>query len=667
MIAEFGQFALNLALAVALVQAIIPMIGAYRNDWQLMAIGYPAALSQFLLLVLAFGALTYGFVASDFSVATVVANSHSLKPMLYKVSGVWGNHEGSMLMWVVILALFGWAVAQFGDNLPPTLRARVVSVQGMIGVAFLAFIVFTSNPFARVDPAPFDGNGLNPLLQDPGLAFHPPLLYVGYVGFSMAFSFAVAALLEGRVDAAWGRWVRPWTLAAWTFLTGGIALGSWWAYYELGWGGWWFWDPVENASFMPWLAGTALLHSAIVVEKRDTLKVWTILLAILTFSLSLLGTFIVRSGVLTSVHAFATDPARGVFILAILAVAVGGSFALFALRAPGLKSGGLFRPVSREGGLILNNVLLALACGTVFLGTLYPFFLEALTDGRDKVSVGPPFFNATFVPIMIPLVLVMAAGPLLAWKRGNLPSVMRRLKWAGGVAIAVTVLTFLWHPDGPWLAPVAMGIAAWLGFGALTEWADRIKLFRAPLGDSWVRLKGLPRAASGMTLAHLGVAVAIAGMTGASAWQIERIQVVTPGQVVPVGSYGFVFDEVTEGTGPNYSYRRAHVTLTRGDKVIAELHPETRFFPVAAQSTTEAAIHTTGVSDLYAVVGEPDGSGGWTVRFYENPMVPWIWYGALIMAAGGFLSLSDRRHRVGAPQRSRRQRLSTQPEIAAAE
>ncbi len=667
MIAEFGQFALTLALVVSLVQAVVPMIGAYRNDGPLMATGYPAALSQLLLTGLAFGALTYGFIASDFSVATVAANSHSLKPMLYKVSGVWGNHEGSMLMWVVILALFGWAVAQFGTNLPPTLRARVISVQGMIGVAFLAFIVFTSNPFMRLDPAPFDGNGLNPLLQDPGLAFHPPLLYVGYVGFSMAFSFAVAALLEGRVDAAWGRWVRPWTLAAWTFLTGGIALGSWWAYYELGWGGWWFWDPVENASFMPWLAGTALLHSAIVVEKRDTLKAWTILLAILTFSLSLLGTFIVRSGVLTSVHAFATDPTRGVFILAILAVAVGGSLALFALRAPALQSGGLFRLISREGGLVFNNILLALACGTVFLGTLYPLFLEALSDGRDKVSVGPPYFNATFVPIMIPLVIVMAAGPLMAWKRGNLPNVMRRLVWAGLAAVAVMVWAFLLHPDGPWLAPVAMGIAAWLAVGTLTEWADRIKLFRAPLSDSWRRLKGLPRAASGMTLAHLGVAVAIAGMTGASAWQVERIQVARPGDVVPVGSYQFAFDEVTEGAGPNYNYRRAHVTLLRGDRVITELYPETRFFPVAGQSTTEAAIHTTGVADLYAVVGEADGNGGWTVRFYENPMVPWIWYGALIMSAGGFLSLSDRRHRVGAPQRAARKPVATSAEIVPAE
>ena len=447
MIAEVGQFALNLALIVAIVQAVLPMIGAQRGDGVMMSVGYPAALSQLLLVGLAFGALTYAFVVSDFSLAVVTANSHSLKPMLYKVTGVWANHEGSMLMWVLTLALFGWAVAQFGDNLPPTLRARVLSVQAMIGVAFLAFIIFTSNPFLRLDPAPIDGRGLNPLLQDPGLAFHPPLLYIGYVGFSVVFSFAVAALLEGRVDAAWGRWVRPWTLAAWTFLTAGIALGSWWAYYELGWGGWWFWDPVENSSFMPWLAGTALLHSAIVVEKRDSLKVWTVLLAIITFSLSLLGTFIVRSGVLTSVHAFATGPARGVFILGILGTAVGGSFLLFALRAPALKSGGRFRPVSREGGLVLNNVFLALACGTVFLGTLYPLLLETLSNGQDKVSVGPPYFNATFVPIMIPLLMVMAAGPLLAWKRGNLRNVMRRLIWAGGVVAVAAGRAGVWRAD----------------------------------------------------------------------------------------------------------------------------------------------------------------------------------------------------------------------------
>jgi len=514
MIAEIGQFVLVLALIMAAVQVVVPMVGAARTDAALMAFGNRMAVAQAALLVIAFAALTHGFVVSDFSLAVVYQNSHSLKPMLYKVSGVWGNHEGSMLMWVLILAIFGAAVALFGRNLPPTLKARVLSVQAMIGVAFLAFIVFTSNPFLRLDPAPLDGTGLNPLLQDPGLAFHPPLLYLGYVGFSMAFSFAVAALIEGRVDAAWGRWVRPWTLAAWIFLTAGIALGSWWAYYELGWGGWWFWDPVENASFMPWLLGTALLHSSIVVEKRDSLKNWTILLAILTFSMSLLGTFIVRSGVLTSVHAFASDPTRGIFILIILLVTVGGALGLFAWRAPTIRGGGLFAPVSREGALVLNNVLLALACATVLLGTLYPLILEAASGGDSRVSVGPPYFNATFAPIMAVLVVALAFGPLMAWKRGNPGAVARKLGIAATAAIATVAATFIAVPGGPALAPFAMGLAAWLAAGALAEWAGRIKLFTASAAESWRRLTGLPRAASGMTMAHLGLAVMIAGITG---------------------------------------------------------------------------------------------------------------------------------------------------------
>ncbi|MHA1565825.1 MAG: heme lyase CcmF/NrfE family subunit [Alphaproteobacteria bacterium] len=667
MIAEIGQFALVLALIIALLQSTLPLIGAQRGNATLMMIARPAAQSLFLLVGVAYAALTYAFVVSDFSVATVLNNSHSLKPMLYKVTGVWANHEGSMLLWVLILALFGAAVAQFGINLPLSLKARALAVQGMIATAFLAFLIFTSNPFLRIDPVPIDGRGLNPLLQDPGLAFHPPLLYLGYVGFSIAFSFAVAALIEGRVDAAWGRWVRPWTLAAWTFLTGGIALGSWWAYYELGWGGWWFWDPVENASFMPWLLGTALLHSAIVVEKRDTLKSWTILLAILTFSLSLLGTFIVRSGVLTSVHAFATDPTRGLFILGILILAIGGSLALFALRAPVLKANGVYSPVSREGGLILNNLLLAVACATVLLGTLYPLLLEALTDGRDKVSVGPPFFNGTFVPIMVPLFLVMAIGPYLAWKRGNLRSVARRMIVAAIGAVAAIIVTFLVVPDGPALTPFAMGLATWLLLGAASEWADRIKLFRAPLSESWRRLQGLPRAATGMTLAHMGIAVMIMGVAGSSSWQTEAIQVLAPGQSVQVASYEFRLDGVEEGTGPNYTLQRATVTVSRNGRVFTVLYPEQRFFPVAGQSTTEAAIRTTPFADLYAVIGEPDGNGGWTTRFYRNPLVPWIWYGALIMVAGGLLSLTDRRHRVGAPKRAALKSAPAVSHAAAAE
>ena len=657
MIAEFGQFALILALVVALVQAVLPMIGAARNDAGLMAVSGTAASVQVLLIGFAFAALTHAFVTSDFSLAVVAQNSHSAKPMLYKIAGVWGNHEGSMLLWVLILAVFGAAVALFGGNLPPALKARALAVQGMIAVAFLAFIVFPSTPFSRLAPAPVDGAGLNPLLQDPGLAFHPPLLYLGYVGFSMAFSFAVAALIEGRVDAAWARWVRPWTLAAWTFLTAGIALGSWWAYYELGWGGWWYWDPVENSSFLPWLFGTALLHSAIVVEKRDALKSWTILLAILTFSMSLLGTFLVRSGVLTSVHAFATDPERGVFILLILALAIGGALLLFAIRAPAMKSGGIFAPISREGALVFNNMVLTLAAATVLLGTLYPLLLEALTAGESRVSVGPPFFNSTFAPIMVPLVLAVAAGPFLAWKRGDLRALLPKLVPAALAATAAIALTFALVPDGPALAPFGIGLAAWLAGGALAEFAGRIRLF-AGAGDTWRRLKGLPRSAGGMTLAHLGLAVMIAGITGSSAWRLEMIGTVGIGGTLTEGAYAVTLDRINDGVGPNYSFQSGTLVVRRHGETVATLTPERRVYPVGGQSTTEAGIRTSWLADLYGVIGEPVAAPGeraadnaWTVRFYVNPLVPWIWAGALLMVAGGGLSLSDRRHRVGAPRR----------------
>ena len=488
MIPEIGHYALVLALFLALVQSVLPLVGAARGDAAWMDVAKPAAVGQFAMILASFLALTYAHVVSDFSVLNVVQNSHSMKPMLYKVAGVWGNHEGSMVLWVLILALFGCAVALFGRNLPPTLKARVLSVQAMIGVGFLLFIIATSNPFTRVDPAPLDGTDLNPLLQDPGLAFHPPFLYFGYVGFSMAFSFAVAALIEGRIDPAWARWVRPWTLAAWAGLTLGIALGSWWAYYELGWGGWWFWDPVENASFMPWLAGTALLHSAIVVEKRDALKSWTVLLAILTFVLSLIGTFLVRSGVLTSVHAFAVDPARGVFILLLLTVATVGALLLYAIRAPSMKMGGLFAPISREGALVLNNLLLSTATATVFLGTLYPLFLDAIDAG--KVSVGPPFFNSTFIPLMVPLVAAMSVGPLLAWKRADLAGALSRLKFAAVLTVICVLGALYAYQGGPVMALLGVAMAAWAFFGAIFEFADRIRLFRAPLGDSLRRAGG---------------------------------------------------------------------------------------------------------------------------------------------------------------------------------
>ena len=653
MIPELGHYALVLALFVALVQSGVPLVGAATGNAAWMGVARPAAIAQMLLVLVAYGALTWAHVVSDFSVTNVVANSHSLKPMLYKVSGVWGNHEGSMMLWIVMLTAFGAAVAVFGRNLPPSLKARVIAVQGMIGVGFLLFILATSNPFIRVFPAPLDGNDLNPLLQDPGLAFHPPFLYAGYVGFSIAFSFAVAALIEGRVDPAWARWVRPWTLAAWSTLTAGIALGSWWAYYELGWGGWWYWDPVENASFMPWLAGTALLHSAIVVEKRDALKTWTILLAIITFSLSLMGTFLVRSGILTSVHAFAVDPARGVFILVLLAIATGGSLLLYSVRAPSLKAGGLFAPISREGSLVLNNLLLSTATATVFIGTLYPLFLDVLKLG--KVSVGAPFFNATFVPVAIPMVIAMVVGPFLAWKRGDLPGALTRL-WSAAVAtvVCVAIAAYITNGGGPLLALVGIALAAWAFFGSLAEFAERIRLFRVPVKDSWNRAAHLPRSAWGMTIAHACLGISIAGMTATSAWQSEVIQAMKPGETAIVGSYSVSFDSIGEVQGQNFRAEQGVFTVTRNGAHIATLTPQRRSYPVTRMTTTEAAIHTTWLSDVYVALGDPTQNGtAWTVRLYHHPMVPWIWLGALGMMMGGLVSLSDRRFRVGAPERRR--------------
>ncbi len=649
MIPEIGLFALILALAVALVQGTLPMIGAARGHDAWMASAVPTAILQLAFALAAFLALMHAYVTSDFTVVNVALNSNSAMPMLYKISATWGNHEGSMLLWVVILAVFGAAVALFGGNLPPALRARVLSVQAWIAIGFLTFSLFTSNPFERVFPPPLDGNDLNPLLQDPGLAFHPPMLYMGYVGFSIAFSFAIAALIEGRVDAAWARWVRPWTLAAWCFLTGGIALGSWWAYYELGWGGWWFWDPVENVSFMPWLMGTALLHSAIVVEKRDALKSWTILLAILTFSLSLIGTFVVRSGLLTSVHAFATDPERGLFILALLVVTIGGSLILYAVRAPALKAGGLFAPVSREGGLILNNLLLSVACATVFLGTMYPLIAE--TFGY-KATVGAPFFNLTFLPIMTPLVAAMALGPFLSWKRTDLAGVVGRLKFAFLAAILATAIT-LYMQQGPVIPVLAMGLAVWLFAGAVIEWSGRIKLFQTAPGDSLRRAIGLPRSAHGMTLAHAGMAVVIAGMVASSTWKVEEILIMRPGDTTSVAGYDYRLEKVERIKGPNYISDTATITVTRDGKAVTEQKPEKRIYTVQNTPTTEAAIYTTALADLYTAIGDPDGKGGQTVRIFFEPLVPWIWIGSLMMMLGGVISLSDRRLRVGAPRRKR--------------
>ncbi|MFO1155985.1 MAG: heme lyase CcmF/NrfE family subunit [Rhodospirillales bacterium] len=650
---ELGHFALILALCVACVQGSLPMLGAARGNAAWMALADHAALAQFLLVAIAFGCLMHAYVVSDFSVFNVAANSHSAKPMLYKVAGTWGNHEGSMLLWVLILVVFGGAVAAFGRNLPPGLRARALAVQAWIAIGFYLFILLTSNPFQRLDPPPVDGRGLNPLLQDPGLAFHPPFLYLGYVGFSMAFSFAVAALIEGRVDASWARWVRPWTLAAWTFLTCGIALGSWWAYYELGWGGWWFWDPVENASLLPWLSGTALLHSAIVVEKRDALKGWTVFLAIVTFSLSLLGTFLVRSGVLTSVHAFAVDPERGVFILALLIIVIGGSFALFAWRGPQLPAGGLFRPISREGGLLLNNLLLSTAAAAVLLGTLYPLLLEATTG--EKVSVGAPFFNAVFLPIMAPLVVAMAVGPMLPWKRGDLGAALGRLWLAGVAAVAAVLAGWMAYDGRSVVGLLGLGLAAWLFVGTLIELVRRIRPSGASAKGALRRAAGLPRAAWGMTLAHAGLAVAIAGMTASAVWKVERIQVMQPGDQVRIAGYAVTFARAEEVPGPNYDALRGEFTVARpGGEPFATLLAEKRFYRVENQDTTEAAIRSTAWGDLYAVIGEPQTDGGYVTRLYFEPLVPWIWSGVGLMVLGGLISLSDRRHRVGAPARQRK-------------
>ena len=635
MIAEFGHFALTLALAVALVQSSLPMIGAHRRDAGLMALAPAGAMVQFALVAIAFGALMHAYIVSDFSLVNVAQNSHTAKPMLYKIAGTWGNHEGSMLLWALILALYGAAVAAFGGNLTETLKARVLSVQGMIGCGILAFILFTSNPFARLDPAPFDGQSLNPLLQDPGLAFHPPLLYLGYVGLSTSFSFAVAALIEGKVDAAWARWVRPWTLAAWGFLTAGITLGSWWAYYELGWGGWWFWDPVENASFMPWLAATALLHSAIVAEKRDALKAWTVFLAIVAFALSLLGTFLVRSGVLTSVHAFASDPTRGVYILLFLVVTVGIAFALFAWRGPALAGTGRFEPVSREGALLINNFLLTVAAASILLGTLYPLFLDILNAG--KVSVGAPYFQSVFVPMMVPMLLIMAVAPMLSWRRADAGAALVSLKWAGAVAAAVGLGVWLAIDRASALAAFGMAIAAWIFAATIWELFTRARTWRGLLRQ--------PRVSWGMTLAHCGIAIAIAGMTASSAWKVEDIRVMTPGETMEIAGYQFTLSNVGDVRGPNYAALRATFNVRRNGDAYTTLYPEKRIYDVGRQPTTEAAIRATFWGDLYAVIGDADGNGGYVTRIYFNPLVAWMWTGALIMVLGAGVSLSDRRYR----------------------
>jgi cytochrome c-type biogenesis protein CcmF len=648
---ELGHYALVLAFALGIVQGCVPFYGAQRNDPALMGIAVPTAVAQFIFIGISFAALTASYVGSDFSVVNVFENSHSLKPLIYKISGVWGNHEGSMLLWVLILALFGALVALFGGNLPLTLKANVLAVQSWIAVAFILFILATSNPFLRLVPAPAEGRDLNPLLQDPGLAIHPPLLYVGYVGLSISFSFAIAALIEGRIDAAWARWVRPWTLLAWIFLTLGISMGSYWAYYTLGWGGWWFWDPVENASFMPWLIATALLHSAVVMEKRNALKIWTILLAILAFSLSLIGTFLVRSGVLTSVHAFATDPTRGVFILALLVLFIGGALALFAWRAPLLKQGGLFAPVSREGALVLNNLFLVTACMTVFVGTLYPLALEALTG--EKISVGPPFFNATFGPLFLLLMLAMPFGPLLAWKRGDLPGVAQRLMAAAGIALVVMVGMVAILHGGPVLAPLAVGVAVFVIAGAFTDFAERTAVTKVPLKTAFGRAAGLPRSAWGTMLAHIGLGVTLIGIVGETQFGAERVAEMKPGQAISISGYDIHFDGMAMQRGPNYSDQVARFTVRRGDDVVGVMEPSKRTFPARSTTRTEAALMGRGFSQLYVALGDVSATGTLAVRVYHKPLVLLIWLGTIVMVIGGTMSLTDRRLRVGAPKPAR--------------
>ncbi|WP_412051684.1 heme lyase CcmF/NrfE family subunit [Hoeflea sp. Naph1] len=651
MITEIGHFALVLALATSVVQSLVPLIGARRRDASLMAVGPTAALTTLMLVAISYVALTNAYVTSDFSVRNVIENSHSLKPMLYKITGVWGNHEGSMLLWLLILALFSGLVAVFGRNLPDTLKANVLSVQAWITVAFLLFVLLTSNPFARVDLPPIEGNDLNPILQDVGLAIHPPLLYLGYVGFSISFAFAIAALIEGRIDAAWARWVRPWTLAAWVFLTAGIAMGSYWAYYELGWGGWWFWDPVENSSFMPWLVGTALLHSALVMEKREALKIWTVLLAILTFSFSLLGAFLVRSGVLTSVHSFASDPVRGVFILLILVVFIGGALALFGLRAGSLKAGGIFAPISREGALVLNNLFLTTAAATVLIGTLYPLLLEATTG--TKISVGPPFFNLTFGPLMVPLLLAVPFGPLLAWKRADLAGAAQRLYFAAGIAVLVGLGVVYLRTGAPVLAGLGIALGTFLIFGAFTDLALRSGVGRLRPGVAWARLIGLPRSAFGAAFAHMGLGVAVIGIIAASTMSTESVVAMNPGDTTPVAGYDLRFDGLREIAGPNYTAQQGEFTVSRGGVVVDTISAAKRFYPARGMPTTESGILTFGASQLYISLGELDPNGGMVVRIWWKSLVTLIWFGPILMMIGGLFSLSDRRLRIGAPNRAR--------------
>jgi cytochrome c-type biogenesis protein CcmF len=652
MIAELGEFALILALALSLAQVLLSAMAAKTGSRALAGAGEGAAVGASLAIATAFFTLMSAFIRSDFSVANVAANSHTAKPLLYKIAGVWGSHEGSMLLWCLALTAYGAAVALGGRALPQKLKSLVLAVQGGLGVLFVGYTALASSPFVRVVNPPVEGNSLNPILQDPFLAIHPPFLYSGYVGFSVVFSFAVAGLIQGRVDAAWARWVRPWTLAAWSLLTIGITLGSYWAYYSLGWGGWWFWDPVENASFMPWLAGTALLHSAIVTEKRNSLAGWTSFLGILAFGLSMLGAFLVRSGVLTSVHAFAVDPTRGVLLLAILGVAAGGGFVLFAWRAPQMQPGGLFAPISREGALVLNNLFLAAATATVLLGTLYPLIRQALTG--EPISVGPPFFNLTFAPLMTACLLILPAGPLMAWKRADLPGALQRLWLAGVLAVVAGALVLLIENPKSVLAALGVALGAWLIFGVLAEVAERIRLFKSPAAEAGRRLIGLPRGAWGMSLAHLGLGLFVLGACFEGAFRVESSQALSPGGRIELGGYLLTLDRVGGVEGPNYDAERAIIAVTRAGAPVCTAAPERRFYPAGSQTTSHIAICERGLDDVYVVLGDREkGAPGYIVRAFVNPWARLIFLGPLVMALGGLVSLSDRRLRFALPRRAR--------------
>ena len=646
MIVELGHVALVLAFTLAVVQSVLPIWGTYTNNTRLMATANVSSVGILFFITVSFACLMWAYAVSDFSVVNVWQNSHSQMPFLFKLTGTWGNHEGSMLLWVFILALFAAAVSFFGPNLPKVLCANVQGVQAWMLTTFLMFILLTSNPFER-QPAALEGQDLNPILQDIGLAIHPPMLYLGYVGFSITFAFAVAALIEGRIDSAWARWVRPWAMIAWVFLTAGIAMGSYWAYYELGWGGWWFWDPVENASFLPWLTGTALLHSALVMEKRDTLKIWTVLLAILTFSLSLLGTFLVRSGVLTSVHTFASDPSRGLFILAILCAFVGGALFLFILRSSRLEEGGLFAPVSREGALVFNNVILSASAATVLIGTLYPVVYEAITE--DKISVGAPFFNFSFGIMMVPLILAVPFGPLLAWKRGDLLGVAQRLLFVCGLAIVATIAMGIWTQKGSWLAPIGVGMAVWLMVGSFAEIAQRGGFGKVPFSTSMRRLAGLQRSVWSTAFAHFGIGVTLLGIVSVTAFETETVASLKQGTTVTTGEFVVRHDGFINETGSNFNERKAKLSITRNGEFVALAEPSKRFYPARQMPTTEASIHTFGFSQLYLSLGDVRPDGTVTLRIWWKPLVILIWLGTIFMVLAGFFSLSDRRLRIGAP------------------